>query len=153
MAVDGSHNFRRVSRTLTTSGVVGEERLRELAAQGYALLVNLLPDDSQYAVAGEQAIVEEQGLAYVHIPVDFARPGIADYDRFAAVLDEAHGRKTHIHCAANFRVSAFYALYAESAGLWDRVQADAFIEDLWQPAEHPGWPELIEAVRTRDLGA
>ncbi len=153
MAMENSYNFRRVSQELTTSGVVGEERLRGLAAEAYAVLVNLLPDDSDHAVSGEQAIVEEQGLRYVHIPVDFARPAIEDYDRFATVLDQAHGQKTHLHCAANYRVSAFYALYAESAGLWDRAQADAFIEDLWQPAAHPGWPELLAAVRQRDLGA
>lgn len=152
MAIEDSYNFKRISALLTTSGVVGAERLGQLATEGYEVLVNLLPDGSEYAVAQEREIVEAQGLRYVHVPVDFARPTIRDYDRFAKALDEAGERKTHIHCAANYRVSAFYALYAESAGLWDAVQADEFVRGLWQPQDHSGWPALMAQVRERDLG-
>jgi len=127
--------------------VVGADRLKALAAQGYGLVVNLLPDSTaEYAVPGEREIVESQGLEYVHIPVDFKRPARTDFAAFAAALDRAPDQKVHIHCAANYRASAFYALYAVSRGHWSVDQAMAFIHGVWQPADFPSWPEFIADV-------
>jgi hypothetical protein len=55
-------------------------------------------------------------------------------------------QKVHIHCAANFRVSAFYSLYQVTHGAWSVARASEFIADVWRPAEHPGWPEFIAAI-------
>ena len=147
MTIANSHNFRRVNDWVTTSGVVGAGRLEGLRAEGYDTVINLLPDESEYAVENERAIVEEQGVTYVYIPVDFNHPTLADYDQFVSATEEAKERKIHIHCAANYRVSAFYALYAESRGLWSRAEAEAFVHSLWRPQERPGWPEFIAQVR------
>lgn len=152
MAIANSYNFRRASDLVTTSGVVGTNRLKGLAPEGYEMVINLLPDSSEYAVENEADIVESQGVEYVYIPVDFKSPTLNDYDRFAAVLDQAKGRKVHIHCAANYRVSAFYALYAESTGLWSSAKAREFIHGLWQPQEHEGWPGFIAEVREQQIG-
>ena len=146
MTVKNSYNFRRVSSRVTTSGVVGSMRLRELAMEGYHAVINLLPDDSKHAVENEQQIVERQDLKYVHIPVDFDCPCLNDYDQFATALDAVREKKVHVHCAANYRVSVFYALYAQSRGLWSSAQAQSFISSLWQPLESPGWPEFINQV-------
>ena len=146
MSIEASYNFRRISEQLTTSGVVGQDRLRNLAAQGYEVLINLLPDTNERAVPDERDIVESQGLEYVHIPVDFKQPLRSDFIRFSQALDQARDKKTHVHCAANYRVSAFYSLYALSRGRWSAAQAIEFIDSLWQPASHPGWPEFIAGI-------
>lgn len=151
MAIANSYNFRRVSDLVTTSGVVGANRLKGLAPEGYEMVINLLPDNSEYAVENEADIVEAQGVEYTYIPVDFKSPTLNDYDRFAAALDKAKGRKVHIHCAANYRVSAFYALYAEATGLWNSAEAREFIQDLWQPRKYGGWPEFIAEVKKREI--
>ena len=153
MPIDKSYNFKRVSDLVTTSGVVGAKRLRELHLEGYEVLINLLPDESKYAVENERQIVEEQGIQYTHIPVDFQNPTVADYDQFVSALEEVKERKVHIHCAANYRVSVFYALYAESHRLWSLSEAREFTQILWQPQERQGWPEFIDKVRERDIGA
>ena len=75
--IEDSFNFRRVSPQLTTSGVVGAERLASLAEQGYRAVINLLPDSSEQAVAGEAQLVLQQGLTYHHLAVDFAQPSVA----------------------------------------------------------------------------
>lgn len=152
MGIEQSHNFKRVSSCITTSGVVGVAALKGLRSEGYRVLINLLPDDSTYAVARERDIVEAQGIRYVHIPVDFANPTLEDFERFVAAMDAVGDDTVHIHCAANYRVSAFFALYAESRRIWNTHQADAFIHSLWIPADHPGWPELLERVRGRSVG-
>lgn len=149
MSIEGSYNFRRVSDRITTSGVVGDKRLTNLQAQGYGALINLLPDQSEYAIPEEREIVTSQGLRYVYIPVDFAAPTQADFDAFVQAMDDIGDKTVHVHCAANFRVSAFYSLYAMRKGLWTQAQADEFMRGLWNPAEHPAWAAFIAEQRQR----
>jgi uncharacterized protein (TIGR01244 family) len=149
MSIEDSYNFRRVSETVTTSGLVAADDLAGLRAAGYELLVNLLPDTSEHAVPGEATIVGDQGVDYVHIPVDFAAPTLAQFDEFAAVMDANAGKAIHVHCAANYRVSAFYGLYAVRAGSWSTDEADQHIHSIWSPASDPAWRDFIESERGR----
>ncbi len=146
MAIANNHNFRAVSEKLTTSGVVGASRLKGLAEEGYGLVINLLPDDSEYAVPDEQGIVEGQGVEYVAIPVNWEQPTVNDYQRFTAAMDVAADKKVHVHCAANYRASAFYAVYAQHKGLWSADEADAFMQTLWNPALFPQWSGLMTGL-------
>ena len=112
-------------------------------------MVNLLPDSNERAVEDEAGIVRDQGLEYVHIPVDFAAPTTADLQRFVEAMGALAGRKVHVHCAANYRVSVFYSLYAVQEGLCTEAQADALVRDVWDPAEHPAWAAFIADQRAR----
>ncbi len=150
MNIEASYNFRRINDRLTTSGFVRADGLRSLASQGYEVVVNLLPDASEYATAGERDIVESQSIQYIYIPVDFKQPTQSDFALFSDAMDRIDGRKTHVHCAANWRVSAFFSLYQVSRGRWTAGQASEFIMGVWQPAEHAGWPEFISAILGAD---
>ncbi|HVL81926.1 MAG TPA: protein tyrosine phosphatase family protein [Actinomycetota bacterium] len=146
MGIESSYNFRRVSDRLTTSGVIPRDALEGLADEGYGLVIDLLPADSEYATPDEREVVEGQGLEYVHIPVDFDRPTPADLHRFTEAMDAAGDRRTHVHCAANFRVSAFYSVYALQRGRWTPEEARAHLAGIWDPREHPAWTELIRGA-------
>ena len=150
MAIEGSYNFRRVNDQVTTSGAVEASHLEHLASEGYEAVINLLPDDSEDSLANESSIVEAQGVQYFHIPVDFSAPNESDYSEFSRTLDGLFEKKIHIHCAANFRVSAFYSLYALRTKAWTQKQANEFISSIWNPSDYPGWPELIERVSQSD---
>ncbi len=152
MSIEGSYNFRKISDKLSTSGIVGADRLKSLAVRGYEVLVNLLPDTNDNAVPGERDIVESQGLEYIYIPVDFKQPKRSDFVTFSKVLDQSREKKLHVHCAANYRVSAFYSLYATKRGLWSTEQAMEFIHGLWQPSDHSGWSEFIADILSGDPG-
>jgi len=145
-SIEDSVNFRRIDDRLTTSGVVGTDRLDALSSQGYAAVINLLPDSSEHAIANERGIVESQRLEYIHIPVDFTHPTRSDFKRFSDAMERLSGKKVHVHCAANYRVSAFYSLYAARHGLWSEDQAMAFINSVWQPIDYPAWPEFIAEI-------
>ena len=149
MSIEDSYNFRRIHERLTTSGLVSAEQLNDLQNEGYDAVINLLPESNARAVADEGRIVRDQGLDYVYIPVDFAAPTHADLQAFADAMDARTGQKIHVHCAANYRVSAFYALYGQSRGLCTAPEADALVQDLWDPAGYPAWTELIAAERAR----
>lgn len=146
MNIDTSYNFRRVNESITTSGLVDAVALEALSAQGYAVVINLLPDTYEHAVRNEREIVESQGIEYIHIPVDFKKPERPDFLAFAEALDRVADKKIHLHCAANYRVSAFYALYQRRRGHWSIDKTMAFIEEIWRPAEHEGWSDFIEAL-------
>src|SRR4051812_3417836 len=149
MSIEASYNFRRVSDTVTTSGLITPEVLVGLGDAGYELLVNLLPDSSEHAVDGEAAIVERQGVAYVYIPIDFASPRHDQLEQFAEVMDAHPEAVIHMHCAANYRVSAFYGLYAVRKGWWSDDEADRHIHSIWTPDEPPPWRDFIASERAR----
>jgi len=129
--------------------MIRPEQLEALSEDGIEVVINVLPDDSEYAVAGEKAIVRRQGIEYWHLPVDFSAPTLDGYIRFRDKLDQIGDKKTIIHCGANYRASAFYSRYAIESGRWQTEEADRFMLSIWNPAEYPGWPEWLEAVGRR----
>ena len=146
MNIESSYNFREIDSQITTSGVVGEEILKSLSKEGYQIVINLLPNDSEYAVPGEKEILESQNIKYIHMPVGFGAPKYDEYLQFSYELDKLSGEKVHIHCAANWRVSAFYSAYAVSKGIWSREKAIAFISSIWSPAEYPVWENFVKRL-------
>ena len=152
MGLEATMNYRRIDDRVTTSGSVPLEVLGGLAAAGYEAVINLMPDDSDWAVPGEADSVAGQGLAYVYLPVDFTAPSAADLDAFVAAMDDNEGKVVHVHCAANYRVSAFYALYAQRKGIWTAEQASAHIEDVWGTDDYPVWRAFIADEQARLAG-
>jgi uncharacterized protein (TIGR01244 family) len=150
MSVDKAYNYRAVNERVATAGRVELEQLAQLGSEGFQVVINLLPESSQYAVAGERQCVESQGIEYLHLPVDFAAPTLEDYRQFRQLMQRAGDRKLLIHCAANYRVSAFYSRYAIETGRWSEPEADRFMLSVWQPDEHPPWPRWLEEVGCRD---
>ena len=149
MSVQDAYNFRPIHDRLTTSGIVSAVQLRELGGEGYDAVINLLPDGHEHAVPDEAQIVRAQGIDYVHIPVAFEAPTHADFEAFCAALDARTSQKVHVHCAANYRVSAFYSLYAARRGLCSEAAADELIRELWNPSDHPAWSRFITDERAR----
>jgi protein tyrosine phosphatase (PTP) superfamily phosphohydrolase (DUF442 family) len=142
MSIDGSFNFRRISERLSTSGIVDVEQLANLRNEGYEVVINLMPD-SESPLDNEARIVGDQDINYVYIPVDFGAPTRADFEAFADALDRAGDRRVHVHCAANYRVSAFYSVYAFERGLCSARAARELVLDVWDPAEFPIWLAFI----------
>ena len=147
MAIDDVFNYKKISDTVITTGLASEEQLAKLAAQGFGVVINLLPHGNEHAIANEQEIIEQQGLAYHSIPVDFSEPGEEDFKAFSNLLDSIGKQKTLIHCAANYRVSAFYALYGYKQLGWTEQQADDLIQSIWNPQQHSPWPEFIQKIK------
>jgi hypothetical protein len=57
----------------------------------------------------------------------------------------------HVHCIANFRVSAFFYRWHQEACGMDEDAAREIMERIWQPhtAEHPNfqpWKAFVEQV-------
>ena len=148
MSIEDSYNFRRIHDRLTTSGVVSGEQLTALHDEGYDAVINLMPD-GESSVPDEARIVLEQGLDYVYIPVDFQAPTRADFEAFVDAMDARSGGTVHVHCAANYRVTAFYSLYALRRGLCTADEANELVHSIWDPADFPAWMTFMTDERTR----
>jgi protein tyrosine phosphatase (PTP) superfamily phosphohydrolase (DUF442 family) len=119
-------------------------QLQAIAAAGFQTVINLgLHDDRRYALPDESGTVQSLGMAYVHIPVQFAAPTPTDLQRFFAAMDAHQGKKVWVHCAANFRVTAFLGLYRTLRQGWDTTSAFALMNDVWKPDEV--WSRFISS--------
>jgi len=88
-------------------------------------------------------------MIYYHIPVEWENPQDSDFDAFERVMLDLPAGKTLIHCAANFRVTAFYALYAQKHLGWSEAQAEAFRATIWRGSDYPIWERFIAHTRAR----
>ena len=150
MALADIRNFEAVDDRLGTAGQPTEAQLGDVAAAGYAAVVNLGLLDPKYCLPDEAASVAALGLAYRHIPVKFDAPAVEDFRAFAAAMDEWNDKKVFVHCAANYRASAFVALYGELRLGWPRERADALARKLWQPNDT--WRAFIARCRGEGVG-
>ena len=78
--------------------------------------------------------------------MSFDAPALADFDAFVAAMDAWADRRVFVHCAANFRVSAFMAIYGELRLGWS-AQADEHARSQWQP--NRVWQRFIADCRAR----
>jgi protein tyrosine phosphatase (PTP) superfamily phosphohydrolase (DUF442 family)/predicted kinase len=139
-------NFRRLSDHLITGGQPTEAELALSAAAGAEVVINLGRLDPAYALPDERSTVAALGLIYEHIPVVWAEPTAADLDAFFAAMERYAGRRLFVHCAANYRASAFNMLYRVLRLGWRIEDARPDLDAIWDPAEYPQWQAFIEAA-------
>ena len=144
-------NFLRIDDRLATSGQPTESQLAEIAAAGFVRVINLGLLDPKYCLADEAGSVARLGLRYVHIPVVFGAPTVEDFRAFVAAMDAEPDAPTFVHCAANYRVSAFVALWGQLRGGWSPERADAHARAFW--ALDDKWIDFLAAVRRELLAA
>ncbi len=136
-------NWRRLGPALTTSGQPSEAQLAGLAALGVERVINLGLHTHEKALADEAGTVAALGMGYVHIPVDFTNPTEADLTAFYAAMDALAGRTAHVHCIANYRVSAFLYRYRVDRLGWDPAAARVDLDAIWRP--EGVWAALVGA--------
>ena len=149
MTTETIYNYRRVNDDLITGGQPTEEQLQSAAAEGFRTVINLATSDPQRSLPDEAGLVHSLGMAYHHIPVAWNDPTEADFDAFERLLQALRPSKTLIHCAANFRVTTFYALYALQHLGWTEPEADAFRASVWQGSHYPVWEAFYHRMKAR----
>ena len=136
------YNFHKVSDLLACSGQPREGQLRSIADDGYRMIINLGLADGKYALADEAASVKQLGIIYHHIPVQFDNPQLSELLEFIGLMNKHEDDKKLVHCAANYRASAFTGLYLFSKNEMDEEGMESFIGDIWQP--DATWQAFIE---------
>lgn len=155
MDTDQIINFIRIDERIATGGQPTEAQLAAARDEGFQAVINLAPvgkaDPRIPRVEDEAGVLAGLGIDYRYIPVEWSDPRLKDFAAFSQAMDELADRKILIHCAANFRVTAFFSLYAMKRLGWDVERADALIARVWE--SQPGyrmdetWKSFIARVR------
>jgi uncharacterized protein (TIGR01244 family) len=127
------YHWHRLDDRITTSGQPTEPQLAEIAALGVRRVINLGLHSHAKALPDEAASVAALGMTYVHIPVDFQNPTEDDFAAFRAAIEASADGPVHVHCIANYRVSAFFYRYRRDVLGMDAAQARADLDRIWQP--------------------
>ncbi len=137
-------NYYRISDSVATAGQPTPEQFHDIKQESFDVVINLARQDSPGTIESEATIVAGLNLDYVHIPVDFNAPVLSDLKRFFATMDRYRINNIFVHCACNWRVSAFMFLYQT---VRCDVPVATSIRDLhavWQPDET--WQAFIDSV-------
>ena len=149
MSTQDITNYRRVNDRISTGGQPTQEQLRSAATEGFSTVINLATGSAHFSLDDEADLVRSLGMAYHHIPVEWENPQESDFAAFEAALQEHPEDKTLIHCAANFRVTAFYSLYALKHLGWTEAQADEFRASIWGGSDYPIWEKFIGEMKSK----
>jgi protein tyrosine phosphatase (PTP) superfamily phosphohydrolase (DUF442 family) len=140
-------NFLRISERVGTAGQPTQEQFAAVQAAGYEIVVNLDVPSPEDVPWSEADIVSQRGMKYIHIPVVWGSPQPADLDRFFEVMDHHEGKKLFVHCAANYRVSAFMFLHRVIRCGTPIEEAQASVRSVWEPNDV--WHRFIEESLSR----
>lgn len=135
--------FHQLNDRIATSGQPSEAELAAISQAGYETVINLaLHDNPEYSLPDERGTVEGLGMRYIHIPVQFDHPTLEDLNKFFDAMRENGQRRIYVHCAMNFRVSAFIGLYLRMVKKLPRADAFALMKKVWEPNEV--WSKFID---------
>ena len=141
-------NYVKINELISTSGQPKVEELELIANEGFEVITNLAMPTTSNALENEDKIVSSLNMSYIHIPVDFENPKISDLKLFLNILQALGANKVWIHCAKNYRVSAFMYVYHKYILHTPFEEIDLSIFDKWQPSLI--WQELMK-VQLEDL--
>lgn len=137
----------QIHPTLFTAGQPSEGQLAELAKAGCRTVINLALLTSTNALQDERAVVTALGMEYLHLPVVFEQPTVADYLACEAALLARQDQKTLLHCALNWRVSSFIAAHRVRNLDWTEAAAWAAVRQVWEPDKV--WLPLITELMAK----
>ncbi|WP_228768325.1 protein tyrosine phosphatase family protein [Shewanella sp. TC10] len=137
-----------------TAGLPTKSEFTMLADAGVEVVINLIPTNNPNYLQQEADLVEKSGMKYENIEVDWQQPTIEDVEQFFTVMERHNDKSILVHCAANYRASAFYYLYLATQGI--DVSGEV-LEDTLSPwgnlqqsfAKYPQWQALIEQVKIK----
>ena len=141
-------NYIKINELISTSGQPKIEELELIANEGFEVVINLAVLVTSNALENEDKIVSSLNMSYIHIPVDFENPKLSDLKLFLNILQALGANKVWIHCAKNYRVSAFMYVYHKYILHTPFEEIDLSIFEKWQPSLV--WQELMK-VQLEDL--
>jgi protein tyrosine phosphatase (PTP) superfamily phosphohydrolase (DUF442 family) len=144
MSTSDIYNFLKLSDSIATAGQPTEAQFSAIKDSGFQVVVNLALPESKNALPNEKAIVESQGMQYVHIPVIWDHPTLEDFQHFVSVLETNPDKNIFVHCAMNMRVSAFIYLYRRIYQHMSDEDAKQDLHQIWVPNDT--WQKFITQV-------
>lgn len=143
--LEGIYNYHLISGKIATSGQPTVKQFHLIKAAGYKKIINLAPHGVENSLSDEAALINDLGLEYIHIPVDFKNPTADNFAAFVSSMDAAT-EKIWVHCAANMRVSAFIYKYRCEILNENVEEAKSDLNQIWEPLGV--WKEFVSKGTT-----
>ncbi len=140
MSIDNILNTLSINKNVYTSGQPSPSQFMDIADAGFTSVINLAMPDSTNALPDEGGFVSEAGMNYFHIPVPFGAPTRAHLSLFLKLMKALEKDKIWVHCALNWRVSAFMYHYQKNVLNLSESERVPMLES-WQPDEV--WQEFL----------
>lgn len=142
--LENIYNFLQISNSLATSGQPTEKQFSAIKDSGYQIVINLALTSSPGALSDEKQLVDSLGIEYIHIPVVWEKPKIADFSQFESVMKANSDKKVFVHCIANKRVSAFIYLFRCLHQGVNQENAKEDLHKIWIPNDI--WQQFIDEI-------
>ena len=126
------YNWRRLDDRITTSGQPTEQQLADIRALGVRHIINLGLHTHEEALPDEAASVSWLGMTCI-LPVDFQNPTDENFAKFCSSMERLKEVPVHVHCIANYRVSAFLYRYRRDVLGMNDAEVRAEMEQVWHP--------------------
>lgn len=143
------YNFLQLSENLFTAGMPKAEQLADAPNHGVQVVINLAPHDAEGALENEMELVNSLGMKYINIPINWSMPTKDGLDKFMNAMDEHKDKIIFVHCEANFRASAFVAMYRIIRLGWREENAFGPMHKIWNEDAYPVWKKFIEQAVAR----
>lgn len=127
------YNYYEFDTGLATSGQPTADQFALISEAGFEIVINLAQNNSPNALTDEAEVVNGNKMQYLHIPVDFKHPHMGNLDDFFAAMSKHENENRYIHCACNWRVSAFMFLYRTKVLGLGKTQAESEMHRIWIP--------------------
>ncbi len=141
-------NYIKINELISTSGQPKVEQFETIANEGFEVVINLALNSTSNALENEDKIVTDLNMSYFHIPVNFENPKLSDLKLFINVLQSLGSNKVLIHCAKNYRVTAFMYVYHKYVLKTPFDEIDLSMFNIWSPPTT--WQEIMK-VSFEDL--
>lgn len=141
-------NYIKINELISTSGQPKIEEFDLIKNEGFEVVINLALCNASNAIENEDKVVTNLGMSYFHIPVDFENPKASDLKLFINVMQSLGANKVWVHCAKNYRVSAFMYVYHKYVLKTPFENIDLSIFNIWNPDKT--WQELMK-ITLEDL--
>ena len=135
-------NHIKINELISTAGQPTAEQFQSIKDEGFEVVINLAKTTSSNALENEDKIVSELGLTYIHIPVDFETPELADLKLFLNIMQSLGANKVFVHCTKNYRVTCFMYVYHKYILKTPFEQIDLSMFELWSP--NLKWQSLMK---------
>jgi protein tyrosine phosphatase (PTP) superfamily phosphohydrolase (DUF442 family) len=143
-------NYRQYSPHFSSSGQPSKEQLKAVANDGFERIIYLAFTDNKTAIEAQDRVVKSLGMDYLHIPVDFEKPTLDDFEDFASVLNRDKEVRTLLHCQINLRASTFSFLYRVIYEAIPMADAKSDLDAIWQP-DKVWFRFIVDVLREHDL--
>jgi protein tyrosine phosphatase (PTP) superfamily phosphohydrolase (DUF442 family) len=116
--------------------------LRALSQLGFTAVVYLAPSTVPDAVQDEPALLQAQGIEFVHEPIPFGQPTEAHFIKVSEHLTRFKAKRTLVHCQVNMRASSMVFLHRVIALGEPPAAAYEAVSKVWSP--HGPWMALLK---------